>query len=377
MSVPFFSTTHSFTKQWPLIEEKLDRVIDTGQFTNGPMVKELERAIEVFTGAKHAIAVGNATDALIIMLHAAGIGEGDEVLVPSFTFFASASSIAHVGAVPVFCDIDPITYSIQPEEIERKLTSRTKAIMPVHLFTQMADMDQIRKIADKHQLLILEDSAEAISMFNDGLHAGLVGDAGVISFFPTKTLGAIGDAGMILTNNDWIAKQARRLRLHGQDEGIPYIHHLVGYNSRMDDIQAAVLLVRLQCLQSEIAKRAYLAACYDRELQRLVQVQTPRIKERTDTANPVYYVYLIEVEHRDDLVAFLAEHEIGTETYYPIALHTQPCFKELQYEKGSMPNAERACTRTVGLPLYPDMTEADVAEVCQVIEQFFEREDKR
>ncbi|GAB6990763.1 DegT/DnrJ/EryC1/StrS family aminotransferase [Paenibacillus pini] len=372
MSVAFFSGAKSFKQQWPLISARLDQVIDDGKFTNGPAVQELEQKLEVFTGAKHCIAVGNATDALIIMLRAAGIGAGDEVIVPCYSFFASASSIAHVGAIPVFCDIEEGTYMIDVKQIEQCITDRTKAIMPVHLFTQMADMTAIREIAEQHQLLVLEDSAEAISMFHNGKHAGLLGNAGVISFFPTKTLGAIGDAGLILTDDDTIAMEARRLRIHGQDEGIPYIHQTVGYNSKMDDIQATILLVRLEFLQREIARRAYLAACYNRELADIKEVFTPMIKKHADDAtNAVYYVYLIETDERDNLVAHLSLHEIGTEVYYPYPLHLQPCFKHLGYQTGDMPRAELAARRAVGLPMYPDMTEEQVTLVCEQIRSFF------
>ncbi|MCR8845911.1 DegT/DnrJ/EryC1/StrS family aminotransferase [Paenibacillus sp. SC116] len=372
MAISFFSGAASFKRQWPLIEEQLDQIIEAGQFTNGPTVKRFEQMMEAYTGAKHCIAVGNATDALIIMLKAAGIGPGDEVIVPCFTFFASASSVGHVGATPVFCDIDPATYSISIEDIERKITERTKAIMPVHLFTQLADMKEIQRIADKHGLLVLEDSAEAIGMFHDSVHAGLIGKAGVISFFPTKTLGAIGDAGLILTNDDLLAHRVRRLRIHGQDEGVPYVYHEVGYNSRMDDIQAAVLLSRLPYLSQEIAKRAHLAALYDKYLAANPSIQTPVIREREDTTNPVYYVYLIECDRRNELVQYLTDNGIGTEVYYPLTLHTQPCFESLGYEEGSMPHAELACTRTVGLPLYPDLTEEEVAAVSAAINKFYE-----
>lgn len=377
MSVPFYTNQKSFENQWPMISTQLDRILDQGLFTNGPLVKELEREIEVYTGAKHAIAVGNATEALIIMLRASGIGPQDEVIVPSFTFFASASSVAHVGATPIFCDIDPITYSLKVDELESKITSKTKAIMPVHLFTQLADMVTIREIAERNNLLILEDSAEAISMFNNGVHAGLIVDAGVLSFFPTKTLGAIGDAGMIITNDDNIAYQARLLRNHGQEDGIPYIHQVVGYNSRMDDIQAAVLLVRLKSLQTEIAKRAHLAQLYNNLLADLPQIQTPVIKQRLDVANPIYYVYLIEVENRGQLINYLTNQGIGTETYYPLALHTQPCFMNLGYKTGSMPNAELACTRTVGLPMYPDLTKENVYTVSEALHTFYESEVRK
>lgn len=372
MSIAFFSGARSFERQWPLIEQKLDRILDNGQFTNGPIVKELEKALEIYTGAKHCIAVGNATDALIMMLHAAGIGPGDEVIVPSYSFFATASSVAHTGATPVFCDIDPVTYSIEPAAIEEKVTERTKAIMPVHLFTQMADMARIRDVARRYGLLVLEDSAEGIGMFCEGKHAGLLGDCGVISFFPTKTLGAIGDAGLLLTNDDELAAQLRRLRIHGQEENTPYIYDRVGYNSRMDDVQAAVIQVRLGSLQLDIARRAWLASLYNRELDNIPQVNPPSIKERTDAANAVYYVYLIEAEDRDELVSYLNELGIGTEVYYPIPLHLQPCFAELGYHPGDMPVAERAARRAVGLPLYPDLTDEQAIEVCQAIRSFYE-----
>ena len=204
--------------------------------------------------------------------------------------------------------------------------------MPVHLFTQMADMTAILNIAQRHGLMVLEDSAEGIGMFYEGKHSGLFGNCGVISFFPTKTLGAIGDAGLVLTNDDNLAEQVRRLRIHGQDEHTPYIHHRVGYNSRMDDIQAAIIHVRLGSLQQDIARRASLAARYDRGLASISQVSIPIIKERLDASNSVYYVYLIETEERDGLVAYLSALGIGTEVYYPIPLHLQPCFAELGYQ---------------------------------------------
>ncbi|GFN32272.1 DegT/DnrJ/EryC1/StrS family aminotransferase [Paenibacillus xylaniclasticus] len=372
MSVAFYSGARSFERQWPIIEQTLDRILDNGQFTNGPIVKELEEALKIYTGAKHCIAVGNATDALILMLHAAGIGPGDEVIVPCYSFFATASSVAHTGATPVFCDIDPVTYSIDAAAIEEKITERTKAIMPVHLFTQMADMARIREVARKYNLLVLEDSAEGIGMFCEGKHAGLLGDCGVISFFPTKTLGAIGDAGLLLTNDDELAKQLRRLRIHGQEEDTPYIYHRIGLNSRMDDVQAAVLSARLSSLQHDIARRAWLASLYDQELAKIPQVTPPSIKQRTDAANPVYYVYLIEAENRDQLVSYLSELGIGTEVYYPIPLHLQPCFAQLGYKTGDMPVAERAARRAVGLPLYPDLMDEQVMEVCRAIRSFYE-----
>ena len=373
MSLPFFSGAASFKKQWPRLSTLLDEVVASGRFTNGLMVARFEDALAIYTGAAHAIAVGSGTDALILVLTAAGIGPGDEILVPPFTFFASASSIAHVGATPVFVDIDPVTYSMDPAEIEARITERTRAIMPVHLFTQMADMPQIRRLADKHRLLVLEDSAEAIGMWSNGLHAGLHGKAGVLSFFPTKTLGAMGDGGLILTDDADLARTCRLLRDQGRDVGQdPHLYHLAGFNSRMDDIQAAILLVKLQDLPRDIAHRAALAKYFDRRLQKLSPcVQIPRIAERGYATNAVYYVYLIEAERRDALAEHLAACGIGTEAYYPIPLHQQPCFAHLGYSTGDFPVAERACTRTLALPLYPDMSIDQADQVCEAIKQFY------
>ncbi|QJC51025.1 DegT/DnrJ/EryC1/StrS family aminotransferase [Paenibacillus albicereus] len=371
MSIAFYTGARSFEEAWPRLSERLDRVIGCGQFTNGPEVEQLERALERYTGARHAVAVGNATDALILLLQAAGIGPGDEVIVPGYSFFATASCVAHAGATPVFCDIDPATYAIDPAGIEAKITERTRAIMPVHLFTQMADMPAILDIARRHGLQVLEDSAEGIGMFSGGVHAGLHGRGGVLSFFPTKTLGAIGDAGMILTDDDALAASARRLRSHGQEAGQPYIHHEIGWNSRMDDVQAAVIAVRLESLAANIARRAHLAALYDRELAAVPQVSTPVIKESTEAANAVYYVYLIEADERDGLVEHLTARGIGTEVYYPLPLHLQPVFAELGGRPGQLPHAERAAGRAVGLPMYPDLTDEEARLVCRTIQDFY------
>ncbi|KYG03866.1 aminotransferase DegT [Sorangium cellulosum] len=372
--IPFYTCAASLERQRGEIDALIDELFAGGSFTDGALVRRLERRIALFTEARHTIACGNATDALTIMLMAAGVGPGDEVIVPSFSFFASASSIAHAGAKPVFVDIDPVTYAMDPAQISAAVTRHTRAVMPVHLFTQMADMPTIVDVARLHGLLVLEDSAEGIGMWLGGQHAGLIGDAGVLSFFPTKTLGAFGDAGMVLTNDDRLAEAARMLRNHGQREGEPQVYRRLGFNSRMDSLQAAILLARLGRLPQEIARRAQLAALYDRGLAGLsASVSTPRIRRRPEGAGPVYYVYLIECEQRDALASHLAAEGIGTETYYPVPLHLQPCFRGLGYVRGDMPVAERACTRTLGLPMYPDMTAGQVERVCGAIADFFQR----
>lgn len=373
-AIPFYQCAASLRRQRPEIEALIDEVFSEGSFTDGALVRRLERRMAMFTGARRTVACGNATDALVITLLAAGIGPGDEVIVPCFTFFASASSIAHTGATPVFVDIDPITYSMDPARIEAAITPRTRAIMPVHLFLQMADMPAIVDIAGRHGLRVLEDSAEGIGMWQAGKHAGLVGDAGVLSFFPTKTLGAFGDAGMILTNDDRIAEAARLLGSHGMKEGVPYVHHRLGYNSRMDSVQAAILLARLEHLPEDIARRAELASLYDRGLAGLEpRVSTPRRAPRACSTSHVCYVYLIECEQRDALARSLDDEGIGTEIYYPLPLHLQPCFRDLGYRRGDMPVAERASTRTLGLPMYADMSAEQVERVCDAIAGFYLR----
>ncbi|WP_243710739.1 DegT/DnrJ/EryC1/StrS family aminotransferase [Actinomadura sp. KC216] len=364
---------------WPLISGHVEDVFDRGKFSHGRKVAEFERAMAAYTGARHAIAVNSGTDALILLLRAAGLAPGEGVVVPAFSFVASATSVVLARGRPIFADIDPETYLMDPASVESVVTGRTRAVMPVHLFTQMADMDALSAITDRHGLLMVEDSAEAIGMRWNGVHAGLLGTGGVLSFFPTKTLGALGDAGMILTDDDETARLAGILRHHGRMgktidhiAGISNLSGISGTNSKMDDIQAAVLLGKLENLDAQIRRRAELAAAYTERLRDAPGVtRVPVIASREATTNPVFYVYVIEVERRDDLVRHLTEQGIGTEVYYPIPLHLQPCFAELGHVKGDFPHAERACERTVALPFYPDMSDADVDLVCDAIGSFY------
>ncbi len=363
--VPFFSCARSFERQWPQLESRLKEVVEREKYSQDIMVDRFESEIRAYTSASYAIGVGNGTDALILLLKAAGIGPGDEVIVPCFTFVASATSIVHAGATPVFVDIDRATYTLDVEQVSARITERTRAVMPVHLFAQMADMAALREITRKTDLQIIEDSAEAIGMRYAGTHAGLLGIGGVLSFFPTKTLGALGDAGMVLTNNPRIAERVIALR-------DPVLDNAVYGGSRMDEIQAAILLTRLAGLDADIARRAELASHYDARLAGLYpQVRTPAIVRRRDDITAVYYVYEIESERKKELIPYLAAHGVGTEEYYPLPLHLQTCFAHLGYRPGDFPNAESACRRTLALPLYPDMTEEDVDYVCGVIASFY------
>ncbi|WP_274558683.1 DegT/DnrJ/EryC1/StrS family aminotransferase [Streptomyces spiramyceticus] len=370
--IPFFSGAQSVRRDWPRLEARIREVAASGQFTSGPVTAELEAAVAERTGARHAIAVANGTDALVILLRAAGIGPGDEVIVPAYTFFATASAVLHVGAEPVLVDVLPGSYAMDPERAEAAVTERTKAIMPVHLFSQMADMETLRELSDRRGLLLLEDSAEGIDMRAGGIHAGLWGSGGVLSFFPTKTLGSLGDAGMLLTNDDDIAGHARRLRCHGQDTDGEYLYHEIGYNSRCDELQSAFLLHRLERLSEEIERRSELAARYDRALAPLApQVTTPWMAPAKTPSNQVYYVYLIECDRRDELVAFLDAHGVGTEAYYPRPLTEQPVLAPLDGARHPVPVAAAASRRALALPLYPDLADEQADRVCALLHAFY------
>ncbi|WP_223281006.1 DegT/DnrJ/EryC1/StrS family aminotransferase [Streptomyces antnestii] len=372
----------SFERIWPEVRRHLTEVAGSGKFSHGQKVAEFERALAAYTGARHAVAVNSGTDALVLLLRAAGLRPGDEVVVPAFTFVASASSVVLAGGRPVFADIDPVSYALDPESVAAAITPRTRFVMPVHLFCQMADMDALAGVAADHGLTIVEDSAEAIGMRWNGKHAGLLGAGGVLSFFPTKTLGALGDAGAVLTDDDRIAETVGALRHHGRFgptlgdfRRISTETTQAGQNSKADDIQAAVLLAKLDRLDADIARRAELAAAYTERLATVPGIlRLPTVVARTSATNPVYYVYLIEVRHRDALAAFLAQRGIGTETYYPVPLHRQPCFAQLGYDEGDFPHAEAACRRTLALPFHPDLTMDQVDHVCETIRAFAQEE---
>ncbi|MFW6692213.1 DegT/DnrJ/EryC1/StrS family aminotransferase [Streptomyces sp. MAR4 CNX-425] len=377
--VPFFTQAETFDNCWPDIKQHLNEMFDRGKYSHGRQVAELEKALSEYTGARHVVAVNSGTDALVLLLRACGVGPGDEVVVPAFSFVASASSVALARATPAFADIDPETYAMDPASAEAAVTPRTRAVMPVHLFWQLADMGALGALAERHGLKVVEDSAEAIGMRRDGRHAGLLGDGGVLSFFPTKTLGALGDAGAVLTDDPEIAEQVAILRHHGRMgrtvdhiAGISNLSGASGTNSKMDDIQASVLLGKLPRLDDAIARRAELAAAYTELLTGVPGIlRLPTVAVREVPADPVFYVYVIEAERRDALVEHLTREGIGTETYYPTPLHLQPCFAELGYRRGDFPHAEAACERTVALPFHPDLGLDDIQRVCEAVRRFY------
>lgn len=376
--IPFFSQAATFERLWPSIETALDDVFHSGKFSHGKQVGQLEAALTDYTGARHVIGVNSGTDALVLLLRACGVRPGDGVLVPAYSFFATASAVVLAGGTPQFVDIDPETYAMDPAALEAAVTARSRFVMPVHLFHTMADMAAVTAVARRHGLTVVEDSAEAIGMRRHGVHAGLHGAGGVLSFFPSKTLGALGDAGAVLTDDPEVAATVAALRHHGRTgrtlDNFPAISTesaLPGANSKMDDMQAAVLLVKLSLLEEHIARRAELAEAYTARLRDAPGIiRLPRTTAGKPDDRDVYYVYLIETEHRDALVGHLGRHGIGTEVYYPVPLPHQPALAHLGHRQGEFPRAEAAARHAVALPFHPDLGSGDLDRVCDTIRSF-------
>lgn len=347
------------------------KVVDSGRFLHGPQVGELECTVAGLCQTQQAIACGSGSDALLLALMALDIQSGDEVILPSFTFFATASAVARLGANPVFVDIEPNTYNICPIAVESSVTSRTKAIIPVHLFGQCAAMDKITSIAKKHDLPIIEDAAQAIGATYLGRPAGSWGDIGCLSFYPTKNLGGMGDGGMLVCNDTDMAAKLRLLASHGMQPR--YHHKLVGINSRLDTIQAAVLNVKLAHLQSYSNARQKNANRYAELFVSSGLTQWIELPYHAPEALHVWNQYGIRVPSglRDALRKHLSDCGIGNEVYYPIPLHQQECFRELGYTDGCLPQTEKAAKEILHLPIYPDLTENEQDAVVKSIERFY------
>jgi len=361
MAVPLLD----LKRQYEPIKKRLDdavlKVLDHGRFILGPEVAELEAKVAVFSGTKYGIGVASGTDALLLSLRAAGVGPGDEVIVPDYSFFASSGVISRLGATPVFVDIEEDTYNLDPAKIAEKLTSKTKAIMPVHLFGQLADMDPIMKIADEHDLIVVEDAAQAIGAKYNGKCAGTFGQFGCFSFFPSKNLGAAGDGGMVVVGEEHRYTLLRMLRIHGWKK--KYHTEIVGYNSRLATIQAAVLLVKIDYLPVWTEARIKHAKVYD-EAFAGTNIVTPVVR---DYAYHIYNQYTIAVKNRDELQAALKEKQIGHDVYYPVPFHMLECYKDMPYKKGDFPVSEKAADSVVSIPVFPEMTAAEQAEVIEVV----------
>jgi dTDP-4-amino-4,6-dideoxygalactose transaminase len=341
------------------IRRAIDEVCDKQALILGPHVERFEKNLATYCGTKHAIGVSSGTDALLCSLMGMEIKPGDEVICPSFTFFATAGSIARLGAVPVFAEIDPYTFNLDPARLAGKITAKTKAIMPVHLFGQLANMDAINEIARKHELPVIEDAAQAIGAKRNGKPACSFGFAGCLSFYPTKNLGAFGDAGAICTNDDAFAERCRKLRVHGS--GHTYYHEMIGGMFRLAAIQAAVLDVKLKYLDQWHDARRRNAAIYDRLLAGS-KVITPRIEPGNWS---IYNQYVVRVPNRDAVKQKLADRGIGAAVYYPLPLHLQECFRYVGVGEGALPESERACHEVLALPVYPELPEEQVRYVAQ------------
>ncbi len=352
-------------------------VVDSNRFILGPEVARLEERIAGYTGVDHGIGVSSGTDALLIALMALDVGPGDEVITTTFSFFATAGAIARLGATPVFCDIDPVTYNIDPSGVRRAITDRTKAIIPVHLYGQCADMDPIMEAAGEHGLAVIEDAAQAIGAeYKDGRRAGAMGTMGCFSFFPSKNLGAFGDGGMVVTKDAELAEKLRILRAHGSKP--KYYHRLIGGNFRLDALQAAVLNVKLDYLDGWTAARQKNADRYNElfEASGLVEageIETPTAVYR-DSAVPHYHIYnqyVIRAKKRNELQAHLRSAGIGTEVYYPVSFHQQECFSHLGYKEGDFPAAEAAAAGTLAIPIYPELAPGQQEYIVNTIAAFY------
>lgn len=353
------------------IMDAIEAVVLSGRFLHGPDVGELECSVAGVCETKHAIGCASGSDALLLALMALDVQPGDEVIVPSFTFFATASAVARLGAVPVFADIDPHTYNIDPSQIESNISSRTRAIIPVHLFGQCAAMDRICTIAESKKIPVIEDAAQAIGAAYHGKPAGAWGDMGCLSFYPTKNLGGMGDGGMMVCHDDDLAAKLRLYAAHGMQPR--YHHKVLGINSRLDTIQAAILRIKLRELDSYNLARQQNAQRYNEMFTSEGLTNEFELPFQSPHAKHIWNQYGIRISNgeRDSLRQYLTSIGISTEVYYPIPLHLQECFKELGYSEGSLPHTEAAAKEILHLPIYPELTLEEQVAVVRGIKQFY------
>lgn len=366
ISVPLLDLKAQFATIEGETRSAIDRVLASQHFILGPEVEALESEVAAYCQCQFGIGVSSGTDALLVALMAINLRPGDEVITTPYTFFATAGSIARLGARPVFVDIDPRTYNIDPAAIKRAITPRTRAVMPVHLFGQMADMDPIMAIAKKHHLIVVEDAAQAIGAEYRGRRAGSIGHLGCFSFFPSKNLGGLGDGGMVTVNDPQLADRVRLLRGHGARP--KYYHRTVGGNFRLDALQAAVLRVKLKYLDEWTAARQQNAHRY-RQLFAAADV-TVELPIDAGHGRHIYNQFVIRSDRRDGLIDFLKKRRIGTEVYYPVPMHRQECFDDLGYRPGDFPESETAAQTTLALPIYPELTNEQLRAVVGAVEEF-------
>jgi dTDP-4-amino-4,6-dideoxygalactose transaminase len=366
LKVPQIDLVRQYESLKKDIDSGLADVLASGKFVLGPWVTEIEKAVAEVCGCKHGIGVASGTDALTLALCACDMKPGDEVITSPFSFVSVAEIVLIMGAVPVFIDIDKQTFNLDPNLLEAAITDKTKAIVPVHLYGQSADMDPIMELAAKRSIPVIEDSAQAIGARYKDRPIGSMGQMSCLSFYPTKNLGCYGDGGMVTTNDDNLADKVASLRRHGQDR--KYMYRFVGFNSRLDSMQAAILLAKMGKLGKWNDARRSTAARYDEALKGL-PVETPYVP---DFAHHVYHQYTIKTEARDDLRAYLGEKGIGTAIHYPMGLHLQPAYTGLGYKKGDLPNCDEVSSLVLSLPMFPEMEDAEIEHVCTSIREFFE-----
>ena len=371
MNVPLLDLKAQFRGIKKEVMDAVETTCEEQAFVLGSRVVELEQALASYVGASHAVGVASGSDALLLSLMALGVGQGDEVITVPFTFFATAGAVSRLGARPVFVDIRPDTFNVDPQQIERKITAKTRAIIPVHLFGQCAEMDAINEIAKRRKAAVIEDACQAIGAMQNGVKAGVLGDTGCFSFFPSKNLGGFGDGGLVTTNDAKLHDALAMLRVHGSR--VRYVHEQVGINSRLDALQAAILRVKLNHLDGWTEGRRRNAARYERlftEARLLDRVTLPV----TQPGNyHVFNQYTIRAQRRDELKNFLKDRGIGTEIYYPIPMHVQDCYRFLGHKKGDFPVSEQAAAEALSLPIFAELTDAQLVCVVEAIGEFYNR----
>jgi dTDP-4-amino-4,6-dideoxygalactose transaminase len=385
MKVPLLDLKAQYLAIKPEIDRVVAEVMESQHFIMGPQVQECEKGIAEYSKCSHAIGVSSGTDALLMCLMAEGIGPGDEIITTPYTFFATAGAISRVGAKPVFVDIEPTSYNIDCSQIAAKITPKTKALIPVHLYGQMADMDAVMAIANKHKLLVIEDAAQAIGAEWNGRRAGSIGHYGCFSFFPSKNLGAAGDGGMVVTNDPQRADNLARIRVHGSKP--KYYHKVVGGNFRLDTLQAGIVSVKLKHLDNWTQARQCNAARYDKLFAASglnvsdsshysgnghgMNGKAQLLLPKTVANRHIFNQYVVRTSRRDALKNALQEKGVATEIYYPVPMHLQECFASLGHKQGDFPHSEGAAKETLALPIYPELTDAQAQHVIQVIRDFF------
>ena len=363
MRIPLIDLVAQYRAIQPEIDEAVHQVLESGRFILGPNVAALEQEVATYLGVKHAVGVASGTDALVLALRALGIGSGDEVIVPTYTFFATVEAVMLAGATPVLVDIEADTYCLDVRQVAERITARTKAVIPVHLYGHPANMTPLLELAQDYGFKVVEDNAQAFGAVYGGRKTGSLGDVGCLSFFPSKNLGAYGDGGMVVTHDDKVAERLRMLRTHGWQR--KYYPELMGYNSRLDELQAAILRVKLRHLDGWNDRRRDLARQYEQQLSSL-GVGVPY---EARSARHVYHLYVIRVKDRDKVQRCLKEAGIASAVYYPQPLHlTEPC-RPLGLKEGYFPTAERASQETLAIPLYPEMSEKQLDAVVATLER--------